>query len=153
MIVNQGAFYLLAFATIGTLLAAAIFVTNDEGALTANGLKIKKSATLLASLWFLSAFLAVIFKVSQILSVPFVEAFDGTTLNSYLTQTDLGKAMFFQVIGLAIVAILLPFFKRALPLIILTGIALISLIAPIFQSPCVPWERVVLQILEASHPA
>jgi hypothetical protein len=81
MILNQGAFYLLAFATVGTLLAAALFVTNDEGALTANGLKIKKSATLLASFWFLSAFLGVIFKVSQILSVPFVEAFDGTTLN------------------------------------------------------------------------
>ncbi|MFM1974304.1 MAG: hypothetical protein RL524_291 [Actinomycetota bacterium] len=59
MILNQGAFYLLAFATIGTLLAASLFVTNNDGALTANGLKIKKSATLLASLWFLSAFLAV----------------------------------------------------------------------------------------------
>lgn len=134
MILNQGAFYLLAFATIGTLLAASLFVTNNDGALTANGLKIKKSATLLASLWFLSAFLAVIFKVSQILDVPFVEAFDGATLNSYLTQTDLGQAMFIQLIGLALVAIALPFFKRALPLIILLGIALISLVSTIFQS-------------------
>ena len=134
MILNQGAFYLLAFATIGTLLAASLFVTNNEGALTAHGLKIKKSAVALASLWFLSAFLAVIFKVSQILDVPFVESFDGTTLNSYLTQTDLGQAMFIQLIGLAIVAIALPFFKRALPLVILLVIALISLVAPIFQS-------------------
>ena len=134
MILNQGAFYLLAFATVGTLLAASLFVSNNEGALSANGLKIKKSATLLASLWFLSAFLGVIFKVSQILSVPFLEAFDGTTLNSYLTQTDLGKAMFAQLVGLALVAVALPFFKRSLPLVILMGVALVSLVAPIFQS-------------------
>jgi putative copper export protein len=134
MILNQGAFYLLAFATVGTLLAASLFISNNEGALSNNGLKIKKSATLLASLWFLSAFLGVIFKVSQILSVPFLEAFDGNTLNSYLTQTDLGKAMFIQLVGLAFVVVALPFFKRSLPLVILMGVALLSLVAPIFQS-------------------
>ena len=134
MIVNQGAFYLLAFATIGTLLATSFFVVNKDGALTDSGLQIKKSATILASLWFVSAFIAIILKVAQILDLSIIDAFDGTTLSSYLNQTDLGQAMFIQLIGLGIVAITLPFFKRTLPIVILTAVALIALVAPVFQS-------------------
>lgn len=134
MIVNQGAFYLLAFSTIGTLLAASIFLINEDGALSAVGLRLKKIASLLASLWFASAFVGIILKVAQILDVSIFGAFDGTTINSYLTQTDLGKAMFIQLIGLALVAFLLPFFKRVLPIILLTGLALLALIVPIFES-------------------
>ncbi|MFM6941392.1 MAG: cytochrome c oxidase assembly protein [Candidatus Planktophila sp.] len=134
MIVNQGAFYLLAFATIGALLASSLFITNDAGALTSTGLKIKKTAGALATLWFLSSFIGAILKIAEILEVSFTDALDATTINSYLTQTDLGKSIFFQLIGLALVALALPLFKRALPLIVLTAIALVSLIAPIFQS-------------------
>lgn len=134
MIVNQGAFYLLAFATIGTLLASSLFVLNEDGALTPAGLRLKKIAGVLATLWLVSSFLGVIFKVAQILSTHFAGAFDGTTINSYLTQTELGKSMLIQLIGLASISVAIPFIKRALPLVIITGIALISLIAPIFQS-------------------
>jgi putative copper resistance protein D len=134
MIVNQGAFYLLAFATVGTLLASSLFVINENGALTAAGLRLKKIAGVLASLWLLSAFVGVILKVAQILGTNFAGSFDGTTINSYLTQTELGKSMLVQLIGLAIVSIAIPLFKRSLPLVIITGIALLALIAPIFQS-------------------
>ena len=34
MILNQGAYYLFAFATVGTLLAASLFIPNKDGALT-----------------------------------------------------------------------------------------------------------------------
>lgn len=131
MIFNQGALYLLAFATIGTLLAASLLMVNNGGALTASAIAVKKKSSLLAMLWFLTSFFAVIFKVRDILNG---EALDSTTLNSYLTQTDLGKSMFFQMIGLALLTVALPLIKRVLPLIIFTGVALLSLIAPIFQS-------------------
>ena len=131
MIFNQGAFYVLAFATIGTLLAASLLIVNNGGALTASAIAVKKKSSLLAMLWFLTSFFAVIFKVREILNG---EALDSTTLNSYLTQTNLGKSMFFQMIGLAILTLALPLIKRVIPLVILTGIALLSLIAPIFQS-------------------
>ena len=134
MIVNQGAFYLLAFATIGTLLSASIFLPNEDGALSQAGLAVKKKASLLAMFWFLTSFFAVIFKVAQILEGSFIDALDATTLTSYLTQTDLGKSMFVQVILLAVVVIALPLFKRSLPLIVITAIALLALISPIFQS-------------------
>jgi putative copper resistance protein D len=131
MIFNQGAFYLLAFATIGTLLAASLLIVNNGGALTASAIAVKKKSSLLAMLWFLTSFFAVIFKVRDILNG---ETLDSTTLNSYLTQTNLGKSMFFQMIGLAILTLALPLIKRVIPLVILSGIALLSLIAPIFQS-------------------
>ena len=131
MIFNQGALYLLAFATIGTLLAASLLIVNNGGALTASAIAVKRKSSLLAMLWFLTSFFAVIFKVRDILNG---ETLDSTTFNSYLTQTNLGKSMFFQLIGLAIVTIALPLIKRVLPMIIVTAIALLSLIAPIFQS-------------------
>jgi cytochrome c oxidase assembly factor CtaG/putative copper export protein len=134
MIVNQGAFYLLAFAAIGTLLSTALFIPNTDGALSSAGLALKKKASLLTSLWFLTSFIAVILKVSEILGGPISDALDSTTITSYLTQTDLGRSMFFQIIFIAVVLLLLPLFKRALPILILTGVALLALIAPIFQS-------------------
>jgi cytochrome c oxidase assembly factor CtaG/putative copper export protein len=134
MIVNQGAFYLLAFATVGTLLAASLFIINEDGALTTAGLRLKKIAGVLASLWLLSSFVGVILKVAQILGTNFAGAFDGTIINSYLTQTELGRSMLVQLVGLAIVSIATPLFKRSLPLVVITGIALLALIAPIFQS-------------------
>ncbi|CAN2175241.1 Copper resistance protein D [Candidatus Nanopelagicaceae bacterium] len=134
MILNQGAFYLLAFASIGALLSASLFIPNNEGALTSSGLAVKKSASLLTTLWFFTSFIGAILKVSQILGGSITDALDATTLTSYLTQTSLGKAMFFQIAVIAIVVSALPLIKRALPLIIFTGIALLALIAPIFQS-------------------
>lgn len=134
MILNQGAYYLLAFASIGTLLSASLFIANNEGALTSAGIAVKKKASLLITLWLLSSLLAVFLKIAQILDASVFDAFDATTVRSFLTQTGLGNAMLFQLIAMAIVAIALPFFKRALPIVILTGISLIALIAPIFQS-------------------
>ena len=134
MIVNQGAFYLLAFATIGTLLAASFFLINRDGSLTEAGLKVKKISLRFALAWFITAVLGVLFKVSSILDVSLVDALDGTTLNSYLTQTSLGKAMFIQVIALAVVLFTLPFIKRTLPLVFITVIAMAGLISPVFQS-------------------
>jgi putative copper resistance protein D len=134
MILNQGAFYLLAFATVGTLLASSLFVFNEDGALTNAGLRLKKLAGVLSSLWLVSAFFGVILKVAQILGTNFAGAFDGRTVNSYLTQTQLGRSMAIQLVGLAIVSIAIPLIKRALPLIVITGIALLALIVPVFQS-------------------
>lgn len=134
MILNQGVFYLLAFATIGSLLSASIFIPNTEGALTSAGLAIKKKASLLAALWFLTAFVGAILKVSDILGGSLSDALDATTLTSYLTQTSLGRSMFFQIVLIAIVLFSLPLINRALPVLIFTGISLIALIAPIFQS-------------------
>ena len=134
MILNQGAFYLLAFASVGALLSASLFIPNREGALTTEGLAIKKRASLLATLWFLSSFIGVILKVSNILGGSISGALDSTTITSYLTQTSLGRSMFFQLVVIALVVIALPIFKRALPILILTGLSLIALIAPIFQS-------------------
>ena len=65
MIFNQGAFYLLAFATIGSLLSASLFIPNQEGLLTSAGLSIKKKASLLVNLWFITSFLAIILKIAR----------------------------------------------------------------------------------------
>jgi cytochrome c oxidase assembly factor CtaG/putative copper export protein len=134
MILNQGAYYLLAFAAIGTLLSASIFIPNKDGALTEAALAVKKKASLLTLLWFLTAFLVILFKVSEILGTSIFSSFDSETLTSYLTQTALGKSMFIQIVIIAIVLTALPFIKRALPLLIFTILAIVGLTSPVFQS-------------------
>jgi putative copper resistance protein D len=134
MILNQGAYYLLAFATVGTLLSAAIFIPNKDGALGSAALTVKKRASLFTMVWFCTIVLAIQLKISEILDTTFLQSFDSSTLTSYLTQTDLGRSMFIQVVAVAVVSISLPFIKRALPLLFMVAIALLALVAPIFQS-------------------
>lgn len=133
MILNQGAYYLLAFAAIGTLLSASIFIPNKDGALGEAALAVKKKASLLTLLWFLSACLVIHFKVSEILGTS-IFSFDSETLTSYLTQTSLGKSMFIQIIMIAVVLMALPLIKRALPLLLFTILAIVGLTSPVFQS-------------------
>lgn len=133
MILNQGAYYLLAFAAIGTLLSASIFIPNKDGALGEAALAVKKKASLLTLLWFLSACLVIHFKVSEILGTS-IFSFDSETLISYLTQTSLGKSMFIQIIMIAVVLMALPLIKRALPLLLFTILAIVGLTSPVFQS-------------------
>jgi len=134
MILNQGAYYLLAFAAIGTLLSASIFIPNKDGSLSEAALAVKKKASLLTLLWFITAFLVILFKVSEILGTSIFTSFDSQTLTSYLTQTDLGKSMFIQIVIIAIVLAALPFIKRALPLLLFTLLAIVGLTSPVFQS-------------------
>ena len=134
MILNQGAYYLLAFAAIGTLLSASIFIPNKDGALSDAALAVKKKASLLILLWFITAFLVILFKVSEILGTSIFSSFDSQTLISYLTQTDLGRSMFIQIVIIAIVLTALPFIKRALPLLLFTLLAIVGLTSPVFQS-------------------
>ena len=134
MTLNQGAYYLLAFAAIGTLLSASIFIPNKDGALSDAALAVKKKASLLTLLWFITAFLVILFKVSEILGTSIFSSFDSQTLISYLTQTDLGKSMFIQIVIIAIVLTALPFIKRALPLLLFTLLAIVGLTSPVFES-------------------
>ena len=103
MILNQGAYYLLAFATIGALLASSLFIINNDGALTQSAIAVKKIAIRLTSLWFITAFLSVLFTISEILNSPLADSLDGATINSFLIQTSLGKSMFYQLILIAVV--------------------------------------------------
>lgn len=130
MILNQGAYYLFAFATVGTLLAASLFIPNKDGALTEAGLLIKKRASLFTALWFLTTFLSVIFIIRENLELAITES----VLTSFLTQTSLGKSLFAQLIGILVIALALPFIKRALPTLILGAISIVVLVIPVFQS-------------------
>ena len=134
MILNQGAYFLLAFATIGMLLSAAFFIPNVDGALSEAAIRVKKLASPLATLWFLTTLIGIILKVSQIFEVSILESLNRETLTPFLTETDIGKSMFAQLVGVLIVAAALPLIKRAIPLVIFTGISIVVLVIPIFQS-------------------
>ena len=131
---NQGLFYLAAFTAVGAMLTSSLFLTNVNGALSTAGLQVKKKALLATEIWLLSAVFGAVLKVAEIIDIPLADALDASNIRSFLTQTALGQAIFFQLIAVAVIALALIFIKRALPLLIFMAISLIALIAPIFQS-------------------
>ena len=131
---NNAALFTSGFAVIGLLLAAATLVEESDGALSDTGLSLIRKARIATSLWLLTSIFAIVVKVSDVLEISISQALDLTTIRSFVTQVDLGKYMFFETLAIAVVSLFLVRITRVLPTLILIGISLLGLIAPVFQS-------------------
>ena len=131
---NNAALFTSGFAVIGLLLAAAALVLDSDGALSNVGLALLQKARIATALWLITSIFAIVVKVSDVLEIPISQALDLTTIRSFVTQVDLGKYMFFETLAIAVVSLFLARTKRILPTLVLIGISLLGLIAPVFQS-------------------
>jgi len=132
--VTNALLFLSAFTSIGLLLAAAVLVEDSQGSLSQLGLLLKKKAQIASGIWVITSALAIVNKVSEVLEVRLTQAFDLNTLRSFVTQIDLGKFMLAQSLAAFILYVSLTSLKRVLPALVLIGISLLGLIAPVFQS-------------------
>ena len=116
--------------SIGFLITLSFLDQDIKGAIKNHSL-VKKTRLFIAA-WLLVSALYVIVQVSYLLDQPLAASFDLTVIRSYLTQTSLGKAYLIQIIGILIL-LLIPL-RRLLGSYISLLIALIAIIAPVFQS-------------------
>jgi len=122
------------FSAVGALLAIAFLVINKDGFLTTSGEKLRRFLTISSALWLLGAVGTIIFTLAQILGTSITDAFDLTVIRSFLTQISLGKYLAFQAI-MALVVLLFSFTSRKIEaLIILLGLSIAGLVAPVFES-------------------
>ncbi len=122
------------FSAVGALLAMAFLVINKDGFLTTSGEKLRRLLTISSAVWLLGAVGTIIFTLAQILGTSITDAFDLTVIRSFLTQISLGKYLAFQAL-MALVVLLFSFTSRKIEaLIILLGLSIAGLVAPVFES-------------------
>ncbi len=122
------------FSAVGALLAMAFLVINKDGFLSTSGEKLRRFLTISSAVWLFGAVGTIIFTLAQILGTSITDAFDLTVIRSFLTQISLGKYLAFQAL-MALVVLLFSFTSRKIEaLIILLGLSIAGLVAPVFES-------------------
>ena len=122
------------FSAVGALLAMAFLVINKDGFLSTSGEKLRRFLTISSAVWLLGAVGTIIFTLAQILGTSITDAFDLTVIRSFLTQISLGKYLAFQAL-MALVVLLFSFTSRKIEaLIVLLGLSIAGLVAPVFES-------------------
>ncbi|MGI8329332.1 cytochrome c oxidase assembly protein [Actinomadura scrupuli] len=79
--------------TVGWLLAVAVFLPSEEGALSTAGRRCLRGASVSAALWGVSALAVAVLSVSDLFGLPPATAVSGPELSSYLTEISQGRAL------------------------------------------------------------
>lgn len=119
---------------IGVLLCMGFLLEDNEGALGTEALKLRTVALWSGGIWVVAAGANIVFTLANVLDETIGAALDPTTLRSFVTQITLGQYMFFQLLVAILVVILVPRVKRVGGATLLLLLALIGVVAPVFQS-------------------
>ena len=131
---NKSISFLAAFAVVGAVLAMAFLLVEHQGKLQESALKVRKRATAFAGIWLVANVLHIVLTLANILGTSFANALERNTLQSFLTQVDLGQYLGVQTALIAVIALIIRFVRTALAATILLLVSLITLTIPVFQS-------------------
>ncbi len=120
--------------SVGALLASGFLLEEENGILQPAGRRFGKIAGWSATMWALAAGFNIFLTLANILDIPFGQAFDSTTLKSFVTQITLGQYMLFQLTVAIAIAVLAPRINRTGGMVILLLVALLGIVLPLFQS-------------------
>jgi putative copper resistance protein D len=132
--VNKFLLILSSFTSIGVLLSFAFLLIESEGKLQNSAEKLRKIGFLSTLMWAGTSLLQIILTLANILDSKISGALDATTLKSFVLQIDLGRFLLAQFIIAIVIVFAVTFVRTALQSIIALGLALLGLIAPVFQS-------------------
>ncbi len=131
---NKSISFLAAFAVVGSLLAMAFLLVENQGKLQESALKVRKRATAFAGIWLAASVLHIFLTLANILGTSFADALERNTVQSFLTQVDLGQYLGVQTALIAVIALVIRFIRTALAATFLLLVSLITLTIPVFQS-------------------
>ena len=131
---NKSISFLVAFAVVGALLAMAFLLVENQGKLQESALKVRKRATAFAGIWLAASVLHIFLTLANILGTSFADALERNTVQSFLTQVDLGQYLGVQTALIAVIALVIRFIRTALAATFLLLVSLITLTIPVFQS-------------------
>lgn len=126
--------FISSFAVIGFLLAMSFLLLNVEGNLSESALALRRKASIVGLVWFLSSVTYIVATLADILGSSFTDALEITSLLSFVTQVLLGKYLFAQSIVAFVVGFFLLRIKRVIPAIFLLLISLVAIAAPALES-------------------
>ncbi|NDE72236.1 MAG: cytochrome c oxidase assembly protein, partial [Actinobacteria bacterium] len=124
---------LFATLTIGSLIALVFLLPEREGRLE-NQSRIRRFLPIFAGVWFLSALGQLISTLAALFDTKLVNVLDLTMIRSYVTQTSLGRLQFAELAAAGAVFIFQGMLRKVGGAFWLLLIALMGIIAPVFQS-------------------
>ena len=132
--VNKSLLILSSFTAVGVFLSFAFLLIENEGKLQKAAEKLRKIGFLAALIWVGTSLFQIILTLANILDSSISDALEATTLKSFVLQVDLGRFLFAQFIIAIAIVIAMRFVQTALQSIIALALALLGIIAPVFQS-------------------
>lgn len=117
---------------IGFLSASAFYVRENHGVIKDR--ELLTYVPPLSILWALSQLAVINATLASILDTTFIHSIDLISLRSFVTQTTLGKVLFYEFLGALCVALCSSFIRKTGGILGLLIVAMISLVFPLFQS-------------------
>jgi putative copper resistance protein D len=122
------------FATVGFLLAMGFLLLDDAGKLSRSAQALRNSAALTALVWVLGQGLNILTTLANILGTSLSGALDPTSLRSFVSQIDLGKYMFVQLVLALLICTAVSRIRTVAAANTLLLLSIVAVIAPIFAS-------------------
>ena len=122
------------FATVGFLLAMGFLLLDDAGKLSRSAQSLRNSAALTALVWALGQGLNILTTLANILGTSLSGALDATSLRSFVSQIDLGKYMFVQLVLALLICTAVSRIRTVAAANALILLSIVAVIAPIFAS-------------------
>ena len=132
--INKALYLISALTAFGLIFAIAFFIREDRGRLTAEAERVKRLAHLATLVTFVTIIGGTFTELANLIGGSLLDAFDGTTLRSFLTQTAIGRDYLIQVVSTFVVMIFLQRAKKVGSAYWALLFSTISLLTPIFQS-------------------
>jgi len=127
--------YLLsAITSFGLLIAIAFFIREEKGRLTPEGMRVKRLAHLATLVTLVTIVGATTTELANLLGGSLLDAFDSTTLRSFLSQTSIGHGYLVQLFAALAVMLCIGSAKKVGSIYWALAFSLVGLLAPIFQS-------------------
>jgi putative copper resistance protein D len=126
--------FLSSFAFVGLLLSMSVFTINTEGGLSTNSLALRRKASLVGLIWFLSSLVFFVATLADILGGGFTDALDTNTMRSFVSQILLGRYLLAQTLVAFVVGYLILRLKRVIPTLFLLLISLVAIAGPALES-------------------
>jgi len=132
--ITKGLYLLAAITAFGLLMAIAFFIREEKGRLTVEGLRVKKLAHLATLVTLVTIIGVIMTELANVLGGSLLDAFDSTTLQSFLSQTAIGRDYLVQLFAALSVMLFIGRAKKVGAIYWALAFSLVGLLAPIFQS-------------------
>ena len=122
-----------AITLIGLLLDIFAFIKEDHAKLSVEALRIRALALIAAAVWLVSTLGSLFIEIANLLSTSLVASFDPAVINSFISQTALGKTYAIELVAAVIVFAALTGIRKTTGAFAALVITFIGLLAPVFE--------------------
>jgi len=119
---------------VGTLYAIGFLLLEEHGRLSKEAQRIKSLALLATIVWLACTVGGVVVEVANLLGGGFLDAFDLTTLSSFLRTTSIGRDYLFQIVMAFLAIGLIGRAKKIGAIYFALAVTMLALLIPLFQS-------------------